>query len=53
VGCVTECLDHLAKDFSTYMYVYILHNNDICHMHFYLHEVMNAGSDSDAQKFRN
>jgi len=35
------------------MYVFILDNNSTNRMHFHLCEVMNAGSDSDAQKFDN
>jgi len=35
------------------MYVFILHNNNTSHMRFYLHEVMNVNSDSDARKFDN
>jgi len=35
------------------MYAFILHNNNTSHMNFYLCEVMNSSSDSDAQKFNN
>jgi len=35
------------------MYVFILHNNNTSPIHFYLHELMNASSNSDAQKFYN
>jgi len=43
----------MFKPYRTYMYVFILHNNHTSHMHYYLHEVMNASSDSDAWKFDN
>jgi len=35
------------------MCIFILHNNNASLMHFYLREVMNASSDSDARKFDN